>query len=123
MHIPGTGDIPHRFRGVMARGSPGCRGPGDDGVEHLPGHAVTAALERETIEEMASSDLSPVEKLGLALDLFESGVDVMRHNLYRKYPSETRDEIEERLLDWLRTRPGAEHGDAVGRPRPPRGPL
>ena len=72
---------------------------------------------------MVSSDLSPVEKLGLALDLFESGVDVMRHNLYRKYPSETRDEIEERLLEWLRTRPGAEHGDAVGRPRAPGGPL
>ena len=123
-HVRATGQIPEPRRHSVRYGACSNRATGQRRkVEHLPGHAVIAALGRETIKGMASSDLSPVEKLGLALDLFESGVDVMRHNLYRKYPSETRDQIEERLLEWLRTRPGAEHGDAVGRPRAPRGPL
>lgn len=68
---------------------------------------------------MGTADLSPAEKLSVALELFESGVHIMRQNLRRRYPADTPDEIEARLETWLRTRPGAEHGDAAGRPRDP----
>ncbi len=54
----------------------------------------------------------------MALDLFDTGVELKRQNLRRQYPKETADQIEARVLVWLRTRPGAEHGDGVGRPRP-----
>ncbi len=63
--------------------------------------------------------LSPVARLRLALDLFESGVALVRQRLRRERPSATEDEIEAAVVAWLRTRPGAEHGDAVGRPRRP----
>ncbi|HKE17219.1 MAG TPA: hypothetical protein VKB80_20235 [Kofleriaceae bacterium] len=55
------------------------------------------------------------EKLLAAFDLFEAGVDLMRQRLRRMHPDETADEIEKRLAEWLHDRPGAEHGDAVGR--------
>jgi len=62
------------------------------------------------------------ERLRLALDLCEAGEMVMRQNLRRRFPSASVQEIEERLVAWLRERPGAKHGDAVGRsatwPRP-----
>lgn len=66
----------------------------------------------------APGSLSPAAKLRIALDLFESGVALMRQNLRRSRPEASEDEIEAALVAWLRTRPGAEHGDAVGRPRP-----
>jgi Rv0078B-related antitoxin len=54
-------------------------------------------------------------KLLAAFDLFEAGVDLMRQRLRRQYPDETDREIERRIGAWLRERPGAEHGDGVGR--------
>jgi len=51
----------------------------------------------------------------LALDLFEAGEQLMRQNLRRRFPTADPDEIEEQLVTWLQTRPGAEGGDAVGR--------
>ncbi|RKY21772.1 MAG: hypothetical protein DRQ55_03245 [Planctomycetota bacterium] len=68
----------------------------------------------------AQGTLTPAGKLRLALDLFESGVALMRQNLRRERPSASESEIEAALVAWLRTRPGAEHGDAVGRLRPVR---
>ena len=55
-------------------------------------------------------------KLRTALDLHEAGVLMMRENLRRQFPSESADQIEERLVAWLHTRPGAEQGDGVGTP-------
>jgi len=59
-----------------------------------------------------------------ALDLFEAGVGMMRQNLRRRFPDAGEKEIAARLAQWLQERPGAEHGDCVGRPvdwpRPPR---
>jgi len=50
------------------------------------------------------------------LDLFDTGLDLMRQNLRRSHPS-AGDEVIERLLrDWLLDRPGAESGDCPGRP-------
>jgi hypothetical protein len=49
------------------------------------------------------------------LDLFETGLGLMRQNLRRDHPDATDQEIERRLHQWLRDRPGAEFGDCPGR--------
>jgi len=51
----------------------------------------------------------------LTLDLFDAGVQLMRQNLRRQHPDADEREIDRRLCRWLRTRPGAEHGDSSGR--------
>src|SRR5262245_9479245 len=56
------------------------------------------------------------ERLRTAFDLCELGESIRRAQLRREHPGGTEDEIEARLVAWLRTRPGAEHGDAWGRP-------
>lgn len=71
---------------------------------------------------MPDRPLTPVEKLHLAFDLFESGRELMRAKLRREHPDATTEEIERLLAQWVSTRPGAEHGDAVGRVRPWREP-
>lgn len=60
--------------------------------------------------------MTPAEKLRAALELHEVGVELMRQNLRRGHPDASDETIEQLLTDWLRTRPGAEHGDAAGRP-------
>lgn len=57
-------------------------------------------------------------RLRLALDLFVTGEELMRQRLRREHPELSLAEIESRLEAWLRERPGAEHGDAPGRPVP-----
>jgi hypothetical protein len=47
--------------------------------------------------------------------MFETGLQMMRQNLRRNHPTLSDAEIEERVTAWLRERPGAEFGDAVGR--------
>jgi len=64
---------------------------------------------------MAPMD-SPADRLRLAFDLFEAGEAMMRQNLKRRHPDASPEEIERRLIEWLSHRPGAEHGDAEGRP-------
>jgi hypothetical protein len=64
-----------------------------------------------------SNSLTPAQRLRIALDLHDLGVQMMRQNLHRRYPALNDGEIEAKLLEWLRTRPGAEHGDGVGNPR------
>lgn len=54
----------------------------------------------------------------VAFDLYETGQVIMRQNLRRRHPRLDAGEIEERLAEWRRRRPGAEHGDGVGRPVP-----
>jgi predicted nucleotidyltransferase len=56
------------------------------------------------------------ERLRLTLQLHEDGVRLMRQNLRRRDPGATTEEIDRRLRDWLSQRPGAELGDAQGRP-------
>lgn len=60
--------------------------------------------------------MSPAEKMRAALELHDEGVELMRQNLRRRHRDASDDEIDDLLTDWLRTRPGAEHGDAAGRP-------
>lgn len=52
-----------------------------------------------------------------ALDMYTTGVNMMRQNLRRAAPEADADEIGRRLTAWLHTRPGAEAGDCEGRGR------
>ena len=67
---------------------------------------------------MEPPSLTPQEKLQLAFEMHELGCAMMRQNLLRRFPEETDAERERRFVEWLQTRPGAEHGDAQGRSRP-----
>lgn len=51
-------------------------------------------------------------------DLCETAEMIMRQNLRRRHPDLGEAEIEAQLAEWRRRRPGAEHGDGVGRPIP-----
>ena len=51
----------------------------------------------------------------MALEFFETGVAMMRQKIRRDHPDLADHEVEARLGSWLRERPGAEFGDAVGR--------
>ena len=62
---------------------------------------------------MAAS--TPAERFQAALDLHETGVDLMRQNLRRRHPGESAEDIQARLLAWLGDRPP----DTPGRLRPP----
>lgn len=57
--------------------------------------------------------------LRATLDLFQTGVDLMRQNLRRRHPGADDEHIERLLAAWLRERPGAEAGDCPGRPVDP----
>jgi hypothetical protein len=59
--------------------------------------------------------MEPSEKLRVLFDLFDAGEDMMRQTLRRRFPAATAAEIEERVVAWLASRPGAEAGDAPGR--------
>ena len=61
-------------------------------------------------------ELSVSDKLRITLDLAEAGTDVMRENLRRSHPGADDAEVERLLVEWLHERPGAELGDADGRP-------
>jgi len=56
------------------------------------------------------------DRLRLALDLYEAGEAMMREQIRRRHPGVDDATLERLLVDWLRTRPGAELGDAAGRP-------
>lgn len=63
---------------------------------------------------MTKREATIAEAFQTTLDLFETGVDIMRQNLRRADPAAPDDEIDRRLGRWLRTRPGAENGDCTG---------
>lgn len=44
-----------------------------------------------------------VERLRIALDLFEAGVDIMRQRLRRERPDASEEEIEREVEAWLRS--------------------
>ena len=64
----------------------------------------------------ATGGEAAAQRLRLALDLYAAGEAMMCQTLRRKHPELDDAGIERLLVDWLRQRPGAEHGDAVGRP-------
>ena len=69
-----------------------------------------------TMVAVDSASEAAAARLRLAFELFEAGVAMTRANLRRERPEWTPAQVEARLVEWLRERPGAEHGDAEGRP-------
>jgi hypothetical protein len=63
---------------------------------------------------MTSTPRTAGDAFRATLDLFQTGVDLMRQNLRRRHPDAGDEEIERRLREWLRDRPGAESGDCPG---------
>ncbi|HWW83710.1 MAG TPA: hypothetical protein VNZ26_08925 [Vicinamibacterales bacterium] len=64
---------------------------------------------------MSSTTQSVADAFRTTLDLFDTGLDLMRQNLRRTHPEASDDEIERLLREWLLVRPGAESGDCSGR--------
>ena len=66
---------------------------------------------------------TPEERLRIAFELFELAEAMVRQNWRRKHPGASEADRAAAVIDWLSRRPGAEHGDAEGRPvvwpRPP----
>ena len=77
-------------------------------------HGLAAVDWREAMATGHHAD-EAAARLRIALEMFETGVEMMRQNLRRAHPTFTDPEIEARLAAWLSERPGAEFGDAVGR--------
>jgi hypothetical protein len=65
---------------------------------------------------MRHSRDSAARRLAEALDLSEAGIQMMLQNLRRRHPSASERRIRELLDAWMTERPGAELGDAEGRP-------
>jgi len=64
---------------------------------------------------MKSAVSSAAEAFRTTLDLFQTGLDLMRENLRRRHPAANSEEIDRLLGEWLQERPGAESGDCPGR--------
>jgi hypothetical protein len=58
------------------------------------------------------------ERFRIALELFELGESMLRQRIRREKPDASDAYIERKIREWLSHRPGAEHGDAPGRPVP-----
>ncbi len=52
-----------------------------------------------------------VERFRTAVDLWSAGVTLQRQRLRREHPGDSPEQIEQRLNEWLRDRPGAQFGD------------
>ncbi len=64
---------------------------------------------------MSNVDERGSRNLELALDLYEAGEELKRQSLRRSHPEASEEEVESMIVEWLQTRPGAEHGDCPGR--------
>lgn len=64
-----------------------------------------------------SSDIA-ARRLSLALELAELGERMLRQRLRRTRPDATPEQIDDMVIAWRSRRPGAEDGDAEGRPVP-----
>ncbi|MBF6215368.1 hypothetical protein IU433_31045 [Nocardia puris] len=59
---------------------------------------------------------TPAQRLRLALQMSEFGVQMYRTRMRRIFPAASTEEIESKVHAWLLSRPGAPAGDATGRP-------
>ena len=64
---------------------------------------------------MATREDLAAERFRTTLALFELGEAMLRQKLRRKFPQASEAEIDIQVQAWLERRPGAEHGDGVGR--------
>lgn len=60
---------------------------------------------------------TPEEKLRAAFAMHAAALDLLRQALRRRQPEISEERVEEQVVRWLRTRPGAEFGDGPGIPR------
>lgn len=60
--------------------------------------------------------LTVVERFRVALELAELARKMYAQRMRRTHPEESDAQIEERVVSWMHSRPGAEQGDGVGRP-------
>jgi len=67
-------------------------------------------------ESAHNSGEAAAARLRAALEMFETGVEMMRQTIRRNNPGLTELEIDARVRAWLMERPGAPFGDTVGRP-------
>ena len=51
----------------------------------------------------------------MALDLSATGERLMLQNLKRRFPAANAEELDRKLVEWLRERPAPEASDAEGR--------
>jgi hypothetical protein len=65
---------------------------------------------------MGADRNAAAERFQVALALFELGERMLRQRLKRRQPEASEAQIDELIAQWLRRRPGAEHGDSQGRP-------
>lgn len=65
---------------------------------------------------MSQNEQSVLERFQMALDLFELSERMLRQKVRRQHPTASDEDVESRARAWLHHRPGAEHGDAEGRP-------
>ena len=63
-------------------------------------------------------DAAAARRLLTALELHDLGLALMKQRLRRENPGASEETLKEMFLAWLHERPGAEFGDAVGRPVP-----
>ena len=56
------------------------------------------------------------EGIRMAIELYGAAESLLRERLRDEHPEETEEQIELRIREWLHRRPGAEAGDAKGRP-------
>ena len=61
-------------------------------------------------------ELSPSQRFAVGLEMCDLGIRIQRQNLRRERREASEAEIDRLLADWLAERPGAESGDAEGRP-------
>jgi hypothetical protein len=72
------------------------------------------------IVERSARVETPEQRLTQVFDLYETSEIIVRENVRRRDPDAGEREIEDRLDEWRRERPGAALGDASGpdfRPR------
>ncbi|MEA2220379.1 MAG: hypothetical protein QOJ35_3005 [Solirubrobacteraceae bacterium] len=61
-------------------------------------------------------DGDPAKRLRVALELHDLGARMHRQHLRREHPDWSDAELDDAMRAWMRERPGAEHGDAIGTP-------
>lgn len=61
-------------------------------------------------------DLDVLARAEILFDLCETAEQIMRQNIRRRNPELSEAEVEERLVEWRRSRPDAPLGDAYGKP-------
>ena len=61
-------------------------------------------------------DPEVLARVEILFDLCETAEQIMRQNIRRRNPGLSEAEVEERLVEWRRSRPDAPLGDAYGKP-------